>query len=459
MTDVATYSVRAAELAQLEAARPITIAVYPSFSDLGTHDDVLSAQLLPRRNTKQRDRLLALSPYIEGTWAIAVHRAITKLTSRNFELSDVDESATRMRRSQQLLTNAGIQRAWVPFLTQLLQDFFLTDNGSFCEIVRAANSRYARIVGLMPLDSLQCTRTGDPDFPVIYTDMLGRDHVLRDYEVFDLVDQPSNRVRDFGIGMCAASRAWSAIHTLMSMKTYVNEKLTGKRPTAIHIVNGVSKDAIANALNETAAQRAQEGTTLYRGAVVINTIKPDAQLNKITIPLAEIPDGFDHAAIEDQCLRQYATAVGIPVQDLKPLSGQGLGTGTQTEVLDDAADLGLLATLVKQLEHAFNYKVLPTPTTVSFVTNDLREQELRAQIGNMRANERATRIASGELTVDEAVQLAAEYGDYPREWLIQDNIRAGTLTDSESSDVVDPDTQPANETETETAPPTNAPPV
>jgi hypothetical protein len=100
-------------------------------------------------------------------------------------------------------------------LNQGLQDYFLTDNGFFIEIDREDNSKPgSRIIGLYHLDSLRCWRTGDPDVPVIYSDLHGQYHFLAWWQVWSIADTPNARNNYFGVGFrrrlpyTNASGAW-----------------------------------------------------------------------------------------------------------------------------------------------------------------------------------------------------------------------------------------------------------
>src|SRR5258706_12289727 len=104
----------------------------------------------------------------------------------------------RSSRVEQAITdmlNAGIgpagQIGWLPKESAISQDMYATDNGAFEEIIRDpgldANSKFkgprAPVIGIGHLDSGQCLRTGDPNFPVVYTDRTGGMHKLSWYEV------------------------------------------------------------------------------------------------------------------------------------------------------------------------------------------------------------------------------------------------------------------------------------
>lgn len=378
-----------------------------------------------------RDFTLQATLDAESMWSSAIAKAITQIASRGWEVSDTNDSALRTKRAQEVLLQADDRAGWVPFLQKHLQNFLLCDNGAFVEVVRATNSMGSKILGLMHLDAMRCTRTGDPHYPVIYrSNTTGKEHVLRDYQVLSFADMPNPGDSYHGVGRCAASRAYKTIHKLAGLELYVDEKVTGSRALAIHFVSGLSSKQLEDAIATADADMKTKGRIAYKGAVIVPVLG-DTPVTIATVPLAEIPDGFDAKQERDNAYVIYANAIGVAVQDIQPLSGQGLGTGTQTIVLDEAAKGQGLAAWSKQWEHMVNEHVLPASTTFAWSTNDIRDQKAESEVRKARADTRAVQIESGEITVQEARQLAVDANDLPREFIAKDVTPAGTLQDNE----------------------------
>lgn len=386
-----------------------------------------------------RDVQLRSTTQLEAMWAAAVHKAITKRAARGFTVDDPQDKeagkpSRRTRWAQALLLAASPGHGtpgWVPFLLKHLRDFLTTDNGAFIEVIRASSAAGSRIVGLAHLDSLRCRRTGDPDVPVLYRDRKGYEHELRDHQVLLFSDMPHPGDLYYGVGECAASRSYGTIAKLAAVERYVYEKVSGNRALALHFVQGVAPKQLEGAMLAAEQAQLQKGVTSYMGAVVI-PVMGDAAISLVTIPLAEIPDGFEAKQLLEDGHLVYANNIGISVQELRPLSGQGLGTGTQSIVLDEAQQEVGLAAWDKQLTHALNEYVLPESTTFALVnTNDMRDQAQKAQVGKTRADERSVRIQSGEISPAMARQLAVDAGDLPPELVPADETGAGTLDDDD----------------------------
>lgn len=388
------------------------------------------AKELPDYWSHRRDIVLRGTLHMESMWASAIYKAITKRAALGWSVTDLKDSTVRVRRAQQLFLTADAGRGWVPFVSRHLLDFLLTDNGVFIEVVHATSAAGSRTLGLMHLDSLRCTRTGDPQIPVLYRDRQGREHELREHQVLMFSDMPNAAETYNGVGFCAASRAYLKISVLSAMEQYLVEKITGSRPKALHFLKGVTGQSVKDALKTGEESALARGQTHYQGVNIVG-VMGDIPMELITVPISEIPDAFDPQLERQNAYTVYANAIGVPVQDIQPLSGQGLGTGTQTVILDEAAEGQGLAAWHKLFEHSANQYLLPPTTTFSFATNDMRDKKMDAEVRGLRANVRKTMIESGEITPAQALQMAVDDGDVPREFLPVDETQGGSLADDE----------------------------
>lgn len=387
---------------------------------------------LPMPWSRVRDRVLLSTVMHETMWAAAVQKVTTRVAALGFTVDDQEKSEHRTWVGQQRLLQANLGKGWVSFMTQFFLDFLLTDNGAFVELIYRHNGPRSQFLGFAHLDSVRCTRTGDPEIPVVYEDLQGRVHELRAHQVLTFVDMESGRAEARGTGLCAASRAYHTIHKLAAMERYVDEKITGSRPLAIHLVNGISSQQMQQAVSVAKQQQLNQGAISYMGTVIIPATKMDAAIGGYKIPIAEVPDGFDAKEERSDAYSRYAAALGIPSSFLVPLSGQGLGTGKQSEIQDDTADEFGVAAALKQWEHIANQAIMPSTTTFSWTDkNDARKQLQGAQVSKMRAETRKAQIEAGEISPAQSLQMAADAGDVPDSFLPDDETPNDQLSDSE----------------------------
>lgn len=382
-----------------------------------------------------RDQVLRATVHFESMWAGAIYTACTKIASLSWQVEG--DVALQVKRAQELLLSADDNQSWVTFISKLVRAFLLTDNGAFIEIIRASSAPGSRVLGLQPLSSARCRRTGDPEIPVIYRDRQGEEHELKRHQIIMLADMPDDDDNWFGVGFCAASRAYKAIHKLAGLETYVDEKVTGRRPLAIHFVNNVTQGQIDTALQDAELSANARGQQNYVGAVVVGLIDPQSPAGVATVDLAGLPERFDPGQERQKGYLTYAEAIGLDPQDIDPelLGTKTMGSGSQSRIIDDKASGKGLVAFMKQFIHGMNYWILPEKVLYSFQEGDLRDQIQKANLETTRTNTQMARIQSGMITAAQGAQILADNGDIPREFIEQDMTPLVALTDvSRSTD-------------------------
>jgi hypothetical protein len=390
--------------------------------------DAILPQTLPSYWSKDRDKVLLQTIDAESMWASAVAIACTKMASAAWEIEG--EIPLRVKTSQDILQMADLQRGWVPFLGKHLQSYLLTDNGAFIEIVRATTSLNSKIIGLVHLDSTRCTRTGDAEIPVVYQDRQGRLHELKRHEVMDISDMPDSRELFFGVGHCAASRAYSQIIKLAAVETYIYEKITGRRIKEVHFVSGVNDKQVSNFVAAAEHQADAKGLIAYMGAVIV-PVPGDKQAAVSSIPLAGFPDGFDREKETNHAILVYADSIGLDVQDLQPLTGRPMGTSGQSEILSDKAAGKGMAAWRQAFIHNLNFWVIPDLTTMLFIEKDWRDKNSEATYNKTTSEYVAASVTATVLTPQQGLQALVDAHVYPKEFLPVDQTPNTSLTDTE----------------------------
>jgi hypothetical protein len=124
--------------------------------------------------------------------------------------------------------------------------------------------------------------------------------------------------------------------------------------------------------------------------------------------------------------------LGIFVGEIQPLSGQGLGTGTQSVVLEQAAEGRGLTAWMKGFEHAITHDVLPNATTFTFAVSDIKDRQLKAQTLQAWAGALKTLVDTQIITAPQALNVLVDDGYMPREFLQNDNTAGGVVSDTDS---------------------------
>ena len=379
---------------------------------------------VPQYWSPNRDYVLRSTLTQESFWAAAVAIATTKAAAQSFTVSGPPRLA---RRAQQLMLQWGGQ-GYVPSQEKGVTDFSTTDNGEFHEIVRASSAAGSRILGLVHLDSLRCTRTGDPERPVLYRDLHGYLHELRDYQVITLADQPDPSASWYGTGHCAAARAYPHIFRMAAIEKFIAEKITGAGAHKMTFLKGIGTEQIRGLLNVSEAEKATKGFIYYQGTILAG-ILGDLPLEMKEIVLRGLPENFNRKEELDIGLLAYADALGMDPQDLQPLSGQGLGTGAQSRVLFEKSKGRGMAARNKMLNHLLNEWVVPDRVTFAWNERDLTDEMKQAEITEKRVATRAAQIQSGEITTEMARQMGADLGDIPADFVPNDLLPTEVLGD------------------------------
>lgn len=386
---------------------------------------------LPPFWSAQRDAQLMGTIYRESMWASAVSIAIAKKTTQDWK---VDSDVTlRAERAQRLFLEMDSGKGWASGLERHLQSYLLAGNGGHIEIVRASNAAGSRILGLVPLDPLRSLRTGDADVPLLYRDRRGNLHELRDYQVFNCTDMPDPQELWYGVGHCAAERAYLKIITIEGLERFISEKITGRRPLAVHIVNGLRVEQIQDAIHTAQEDAQAKGLTNYMGAAIATVIDPTSPPGMVTIPLAELPDGFNAKDERVEGRLAYADAIGIDPQELDPalIARGALGTGAQSVVLDEKSKGKGLWAWDKKFSYAVNYHCLDDRTTFYFMENDLRDQKARADILVAEVTALDKLVANGGMTPVQEMNYLVDNEEMPKEFLPSDVTPDEDLTDTE----------------------------
>jgi hypothetical protein len=394
-----------------------------------------TAEEIPAWGTQRKARDMALRRFMttEPILASALFSTIAKYTAFGWTLVGPPRTAGIV---QDRLHQVEKGEGWQIFLSKVLLDLFTQDNGAFIEVVRSDDSERAPVVSLTHLDANRCVRTGNSREPVTYYDALGKGHLLKWYQVICLAEMPSADELARGMQYCVVTRLLKAAQILRDIAQYKYEKIGGHNTRAIHIVSGVTRREIEATVAQQREIATAQGFTRYIQPTIITTVDPTHKPDKVTIELASLPDGFDEEVAMKWYINQLALAFGGDYQDYAPLPGGNLGSAQQSNVLHLKARGKGPALFMRTIEQKFNFHgIMPQTVRFRFGEQDLVEDREHAEIRLLRAQERAARLASGEINGAVARQMALDAGDLDEAYLhmmeesnATDTIRLGSGT-------------------------------
>lgn len=319
---------------------------------------------------------------------------------------------------------AGDYFGWVPFIEKFSQDLYTQDNGAFIELIRDpgtdANSRFqnenAPVIGISHLDAGQCTRTGDPTYPVIYQDRKGERHKMAWYNIIPFSDYPSAIERMNGVGYSAVTRALRVAQIMRSIFLYKDEKVSGRHFKQLHFVSGVSKQEIKDELKRGQEDANNSGLVRFILPAILASLDPEKPVSTATIDLASLPDNFDL----DQEMKWYisglAIAFGVDYQEFAPLPGGNIGSAQQSMVLHRKTSGKNPAVFMRTLVDGLrNYGAFPRNVEMRFNDKDEQEELERQEVRTKALEETAISVRSGILSPDAARKDLVKRGIYTEE--------------------------------------------
>lgn len=320
-----------------------------------------------------------------------------------------------------LIQNANYGAGWEDFASKLAIDLMTCDNGAYIELIRQQDSPDSPVVMFANLDSNRCHGTGVPETPVIYEDANGKYHLLKWYQVVQLLEMPSPITQArmgafYRTQYSAVTRVLRAAQIIKAIGIYNEEKITGRFMRGVHLLSGVTAEAVSDAIARANMIATQQGQMSYMQPALVGSINPEAKVESHTLDLASLPEAWD----EEKSFKWYITALalgfGTDYGELAPLPGQGLGTATQSETMNAKSRgkaQGLFQALVLRL---FNlYGILPANAQFEWDETDIDAAQREAVASDKRAEERARRLQSGEINVEVGQRRALATGDLTQE--------------------------------------------
>lgn len=364
--------------------------------------------MLPPWGTRRRERVLRayyrheLNTLIQG----AINGLIEKVKAAPWEISGPKSGVAYF---QDVLRQAQFGAGWGDFLQMTLLDYLRQDIGAFIEVIGPGPSDgpiTGRVTGLAHLDALRCYSTGDPEYPVIYHDQHGKQHLMHWTRVIQFIpardgDEQQNKT----VGMCALSRAIAVVQRELYMNRYVAGRLDDNPKPGLLILNNLTDTQFKAAVIKMQRQENTDLSSVWGQTVVLSALQPEFPASIESIAYSEPPEKFDFKAYKVEIdVPELAMALGIDVQELWPLTGnRNSGTSTQSEILHAKSQGKTFGAMLRMLERAIN-NVLPPEYEFQWKYSDPQDDLNQAQIAQAWAT---TVQTIADLSPDEKRRILA----------------------------------------------------
>lgn len=385
-------------------------------------------------------------------FAGAVYNIAAKLATIHPIIEPRDPSSKAQRDQAERATialyeGAEFGRGWLEFASKWYPARWTQDNGSFAEVL-GRGPKDGPIVGMPTgianLDSQRCQRTGNPMWPVLYTQQgTGKRFKLHHTRVIFSAQLPSGRDEMNGVGYSWLSRVLDIAQGIVDDLTYKTEKL-GRRPKRAILVGKKMSVSQVNAAF-TMADEAADNAGLRRVSmipVVANETAADVGID--LVDLASLPDGFSWES--DVTIGMYIIALtgGFPVRWMWPATAAGatkadaLLQHMATAMSGAAHELGTLQLLLGGSEKGMVHqsgKFLPPSLKIRFDIQDDWMDQVQAEIQNTRSQSRERNLVDGAITVRVGREQMLQVGE-----ITQAQFRQMELEDGRTQDGLPVDT-------------------
>ncbi|NOQ49284.1 MAG: hypothetical protein GQ553_01265 [Nitrosomonadaceae bacterium] len=336
--------------------------------------------------------------------------------------------------TQVIEKGAQYGEGWEKFFGMFVEDLLTQDNGAFSEII-GAGDKSGPIIGaplsLAHLDSHRCTRTGNIEYPVVFTDVDNTKYKLHYSRVLFLSQMSSPIKEMYGVGFCAVSRAINISQTMIDILNYKQEKL-GSRPMRSLIITkgGLDPADLASAFPLAESAMDNQGLARYSKVVLagISTL-PDAGVEMIN--LSELPDGFDEETSVTLGMATIALALGVDARELFPAMSSG---ATRADALiQHIKQRGKgPGQIIQSVEQGLEAKFLPPHLKFEFDFQDDAQDRQKAEIRNLRSEGTERNINTGALNTRVSREQMTISGDLTQTQFERLELQDGRLVNGMS---------------------------
>ena len=372
----------------------------------------------------RRDIFLQQLARNESMMAAALYAMKSRAQTLTYKLNS-DKQAAKDH-AETILDEPFVGDSYQTLVSKTIDDFVGSNNGFFWERI-AAGPKTAPIgdrpiLGIGHMDSRQCWRTFDPEYPVIYTNPQDHTrHALHRDRVVFMADnvQPNELAR--GVGFCAVDRALAWVRIIRDSVIFRDEKISGKFNRAVGVAQGITLKQLRQALFDRDASDEAANLTIYNSipfiSAPVNAVGTSNPIKLELLDLASIPDGFVFK--DDITLYAYILAFcfGVDAREFWPMTSSG-ATKADASIQHMKAQGKGFGLLLNTLEWAFR-QCLPRDVTFEYDFTDDEQDKLSADLHRTKSDTYISGVNAGLLHPLEARAL-----------MIADGIYDGTVLES-----------------------------
>lgn len=353
-------------------------------------DEAPPWSIYPMMRDRYLDRLWKSETIIAGT--------LYSMTSRFSALPFKIEGPKRAKQRSNDLLHGFDAKRWA-------LDLLTCDNGAFIEKIgpgrpdKPLNRNLVKALSVM--DSLQCWRSFDPEYPVIYINpYTAQYHKIHYSRVITSSSMPVNRELARGVGVSAVSRAMRVVQIMRDIEIYKHEKVGGRFKRAIGMIKGkgITAGRVKDSVDD--HEKQQDSIGLTRFSQILFLTVPDGDADIVIKDLAGLPDGFNAKEDTDLYVNCIALAFGIDTREIWPATQTGATKGDATVQHEKARGKGN-GDIIQTAERALNWQGLPDNVTMEYDYTDDEQDLAVAQLHTVEITNVTALQAAGNLTPEQ----------------------------------------------------------
>lgn len=378
---------------QLQAVRRYTASAVPDTrkspygapeSDFFSLDVVRRAALLPREGTRARTKALYDLYWNPYNWLgqSVITSVVHGLAAKKWTI----KGKRKVEAFQNVCLYADMGAGWVSFLEKVIAPYCYQDIGGWVEIVAPGNPNRpptGAVVGVKSLDPLRVTPTGDPDFPILYTNTAGELHRMHRTRVYQFVDMHSPNESRPGYGLSALSRAAAITHQQVWMAAYVNASLDDKPKPGINVFSNINKPQWDMLVASWRDQQLRDEKPPLGDSINLFSTDPQFPAKVESVKFSEPPQNFNYKDYTEIQANAWALAIGTDPNNIWRRTSGGLGSGNESEVAHSQQGSRTDGLIAAEFERFMNTAVLPDYLTFAFEERDPYESEQRGKTAQL----------------------------------------------------------------------------
>lgn len=366
----------------------------------------------------------------------AVYSFVAKMTTIPVRVEARDASVAKWVKEAEAMSEVvniapGGGLGWVSEFGKFVLDLITQDNGAFMEIIGEGDPSgpiRGRPLSIAHLDSARCTRTGNYEYPVIYSATDGSIYKLHRTRVMFASQLPAPEAEMFGVGLCAVSRCMNIAQTMMDVLTYKQEKIGSRPPRKLLITRGGLDPQDLREAIELAQMENDNSAYQFYSHIAIGGSPTLMDADVRSIDLVGMPDGFDEQTSINLGMAAIAMAFGVDARELWPASESG---ATRADALIQHLKQRGKAPgqIISMMEQLMNFYFLPPYLQFKFDFQDDAEDMQRAQIRQIRANARVQDMSTGAVPANVMRRIMYIDGDVDQKTVEMIEAEDGRLYD------------------------------